>query len=410
MIRSGIIIILSFLALFRTEGQDIDYARNAIDVLASSSFRGRGYVKNGENKASAFIAGEFFRYGVRSFGAAYQQHFNFPVNTLPGDLSLSIAGHKLEPGEDYVISASTPSVKGRFRIIWDADSLGLVGDEESFVVSSRSFKDLQEDYPYQAAGAICIVDPSDNMWWNLSGSEEVKDFTVLKIRAGMIIPEDWELNLKVENKFIDNYRASNVIGWIKGAVEPDSFIVITAHYDHLGMMGSSTWFPGANDNASGVALMLDMIRHYSQEDSEPPPVSLAFMAFSGEEVGLKGSKYYAENPMFPLESIKALINLDMVGTGSQGITVVNGHEHPKISSTLENINREMKLLRYVARRSAACNSDHCPFYRKGVPAVYIFTQGKEYEEYHNIWDKASEVPLTAYEDLFILLTEFINRY
>ena len=401
--------LIAFLSLL-VSGQDIEYARNAIDVLASESFRGRGYVKNGESRAAAFIAGEYFRYGVRSFGAAYQQHFTFSINTLPGDLSLVISGHKLEPGEDYVVSASSPSIKGRFRIIWDADSTGDPGDRESFVVSRKNIKELEDNYPYEAAGAISIVDPSENMWWHLSGAGEVKDYTLLKVRAGMIIPGDYELNIKVENKFIDNYRGSNVIGWIKGAAEPDSFIVIAAHYDHLGMMGKNTYYPGANDNASGVAMMLDLIRHYSSPESEPPPVSLAFIAFGGEEIGLKGSEYYVENPVFPLESIKALINLDMVGTGSQGITVVNGHELPRISSALEEINREMKLLRYVARRSAACNSDHCPFYKKGVPAVFVYTQGKEYEQYHNIWDKASAVPLTAYEDLFVLLTEFIRRY
>lgn len=406
----GFTYIIIFLYCSVAAGQDIEYARNTIDILASPAFQGRGYVKKGDSRAGTFIAAEFFRFGLRSFGTSYYQHYSFPINTLPSDLVLNIAGHRLKPGEDYVISAFTPTLKGRFRLIWDADSTGYPGDEKSFIVSDKSYEELEKNFPYQAAGAISIVDPADNLWWHISGGGEVKDYALLKIKAGMIIPGDQEIYLNVKTKFIDNYRTSNVVGWIRGAAEPDSFIVISAHYDHLGMMGNQTYFPGANDNASGVAMLLDLVRHYTRDDVEPPPVSLVFIAFSGEEAGLKGSRHFADNPLFPLKRIKAMINLDMIGSGSQGITIVNGHELTGISRAFEEINNEMKLVRYVTRRSAACNSDHCPFYEKGVPAVFIYTSGKEYSEYHNVWDRAPDVPLTAYEELFVLLTEFIRRY
>ena len=79
---------------------------------------------------------------------------------------------------------------------------------------------------------------------------------------------------------------------IKGTLFPDSFFVFTAHYDHLGTMGASVIFPGAHDNASGVAFLLDLARHFS---STPPPYSLIFLFLSGEEAGLKGSLYASEN-------------------------------------------------------------------------------------------------------------------
>ena len=112
---------------------------------------------------------------------------------------------------------------------------------------------------------------------------------------------------------------------VKGTAQPDSFIFITAHYDHLGGMGKDTYFPGANDNASGDALLLSLAKYYV---AHPAKYSIGFILFAGEEAGLVGSKYYTENPIVPLKNIRFLINTDLAGTGDEGITVVNATEFP----------------------------------------------------------------------------------
>jgi len=102
-----------------------------------------------------------------------------------------------------------------------------------------------------------------------------------------------------------------------------------------------------------------------------------------------------------------LINLDMVGTGSTGITVVNGTKFKTEFEKLVEINNENKFISEVKERGEACNSDHCPFYLKGVPSFFIYTTGNEYREYHNIKDCPDAVPLTAYNGLFKLIENFL---
>jgi Zn-dependent M28 family amino/carboxypeptidase len=173
-------------------------------------------------------------------------------------------------------------------------------------------------------------------------------------------------------------------------------------------MGDQVYFQGANDNASGTAMVMDLARHFASAGG-PPEYSMVFVALSGEEAGLMGAGYLAENPLFDLSRIRFLINLDMVGTGGDGITVVNGKVFQEEFDLLHQINEEMDLLHEVAIRGESCNSDHCPFYQKGVPAVFIYTRDKEYNEYHNLDDRAIDLPLTEYEDLFRLLVAFTQN-
>ncbi len=88
-----------------------------------------------------------------------------------------------------------------------------------------------------------------------------------------------------------------MIATIKGTAIPDSFLVFSAHYDHLGQMGKDIYFPGANDNASGTSMLLNLAKYYSQNR---PKYSVLFIAFGGEEAGLIGSEYYVKNPLVPL--------------------------------------------------------------------------------------------------------------
>ena len=105
-------------------------------------------------------------------------------------------------------------------------------------------------------------------------------------------------------------------------------------------------FPGANDNASGIAMLLSLARYYSSHQ-DSLRYSIAFMAFSGEEMSLLGSKYYTEHPLFPLANIRFLVNMDIMGTGDEGITVVNGTIYKPAFNDLVKINDHIHLLKLV---------------------------------------------------------------
>ena len=196
-----------------------------------------------------------------------------------------------------------------------------------------------------------------------------------------------KLTIDVKNKFYKAYKSQNVIGYIKGEV--DSFLVFTAHYDHLGKLGERATFYGANDNGSGDAMVLNLADYYSHHKSH---YTMVFMFFSGEEVGLLGSIYNALHPVFDLKKVKFLMNLDMVGTGQEGIRIVNSTVFKKEYDLLNKINSNKKYLVEIKKRGEAANSDHYPFYAKGVPAFFIYTLGGS-KQYHNIYDKPDQLSL-----------------
>jgi Zn-dependent M28 family amino/carboxypeptidase len=170
-------------------------------------------------------------------------------------------------------------------------------------------------------------------------------------------------------------------------------------------MGSDVYFPGANDNSSGVALLLTLAKYFS---SQPHKYSVAFIATSAEEMGMLGSGHFVENPMFDLGSIVFLVNFDLAGTGEDGIKVVNGSIYKDKFDLLKNLNLEKNYVRSVQIRGPACNSDHCMFHEKGVPCFYIYTLGG-IQAYHDIYDKPETLPLTSFENYSRLMIDFFEN-
>jgi len=402
-----------FLFLARVQAQDKEYAHKMIDILGSEEYAGRGYVDKGVNKAATFIEDQFQSFGLKSFGKNYAQPFSFPINTIQKTKLLSIDGAEYKAGKDYLISCFSNSMKGTYELVYLPDS--ILDNKEAkiefykrdftnkFVVIPKDAPLLRKDNELSAAGIIIL---NEKLTW--VPSQEHKKYVVLDMLKDSFPQNATTISLNFKTKFYPNYKTQNTIGYVEGSEYPDSFIVISAHYDHIGRMGDA-YFPGANDNASGSAMLLNLARYYSKPENKPK-YSIVFMSFSGEEVGILGSIYYVKHPLFSLEKIKFLVNLDMVGTGSKGITVVNGSVFKDEFARMQNDNEKHKYLARVKVRGEACNSDHCPFYMAGVPSFFIYTFGDEYNEYHNITDSPKTIPLTAYDGLFRLMRDFINGF
>ena len=172
------------------------------------------------------------------------------------------------------------------------------------------------------------------------------------------------------------------------------------------MMGKKTLFPGANDNASGTAMLLNLARYYSKN---PPRISMVFISLGAEELGLLGASYFVEHPLIDLKKIKFLINFDLAGTGNDGIKVVNGSVYNRKFEKLQELNDDFHLLPAVKIRGEACNSDHCIFYQHGVPCFYIYTLGG-ISAYHDIYDRRETLPLTEFDNYFKLITKFLDTF
>jgi aminopeptidase YwaD len=408
-------VFLILLVGLNLSGQDLNYVRYVVDTLAAPGMHGRGYVNEGEKIASQFVHDEFIKAGLKPFGEDFFQSFSLSVNTFPDTMSVWIDDLELRPGYEYTVLSLSPSVDSIFELVWLSkdsipDSNSVFPDYSGkVVISDLSTRELKKITHLGAAGYIFLKE--DKVRWHVAVAREreVKDFFALEIVRTSLQEQSKNIRLRVINRFYEDYPARNVIGYIEGKAHPDSFMVFIAHYDHLGRMGKETYFPGAHDNASGTAMILDLARHYSKPENRPD-YSVAFIAFGAEEAGLLGSFHYVKNPLFPLENIRFLINFDMVGSGSEGITVVNGTHHPEVFELLAAINTENKYLPDVVKRGESSNSDHFPFHDSGVPVFFIYTLGAECKEYHNVFDTPANLPFTEYEGLFRLMVDFIQRY
>jgi Zn-dependent M28 family amino/carboxypeptidase len=216
------------------------------------------------------------------------------------------------------------------------------------------------------------------------------------------------ISLGIQNKLIQNYQSSNVIGIIKAKKKwkKKKYLVYSAHYDHLGRMGEKTYFPGANDNASGTTMLLCLMEYY--KNNPPTDFNVMFIAFGGEEAGLLGSKAYVDDPLIPLKKIAFVMNMDIMGTGDEGITVVNATKHTKEFELLEKINAEKNYLVKIKKRGETSNSDHYWFDKNGVKSFFIYTMGG-IQAYHDVFDKYETLPLTEFEDLKKMLVEFGDK-
>lgn len=365
-----------------TFAQDLAFGRKMVDTLASPYFWGRGYTKDGMKKAADFLADQFKSYGLAPMkGRDFLQSFSYPVNTFPGKMELSINGTELVPGKDFIVSPSSKGIKGS-------------GDLKMTVKDKNVFANPEKEM---------IVQLVDKLTWSVETQEEMATKVLVDRNAVKGTPVEFKAN--IENKFISNFKAANVCALIKGTVKPDSVILITAHYDHLGGMGKDTYFPGANDNASGVSLLLNLAKYYA---ANPQPFTIGFILFAGEEAGLIGSNYFTENPLIPLNSIRFLVNTDLAGTGEEGITIVNATEFPKEFAYMNEINEKEHLLTKINARGKAANSDHYFFTEKGVPAFFFYTMGG-IKAYHDVFDKAATLPLNEHEDLFKLVVKFNDK-
>jgi aminopeptidase YwaD len=417
--RSYLLLCTMGFSIFFAAAQDIKYAGKVIKDLCSEDMAGRGYVNNGDKKAAAYIKEALTAAKLKPFKGDYYQPLAFQVNTFPYPVEIIVDRHSLVQGAQFVVSPGCPPVKGRFELVWIDSAmidnpasfqalekkslrntfLVLNKVKEARLLNPDRLKDILAN-KLKAKGLIHATEKK--LMWSVS--LEWDRFPQIYVLDGILQPYQTEIHIQVHPE-LKGHNTQNVAAYIEGSTYKDSFIVFTAHYDHLGMMGDAI-FPGANDNASGVAMLLDLARYYTKNK---PAYSVAFIFFAAEEAGLLGSYYYNQNPLFPLKQIALLLNLDLMGTGDKGMTAVNATEFPDEFRLLQMTNISGDHLPTVNSRGKAQNSDHYYFTENGVKAFFFYLMG-DYHFYHDVDDKAEALPLSRYNESFQLITEFVKEY
>jgi hypothetical protein len=192
----------------------------------------------------------------------------------------------------------------------------------------------------------------------------------------------------------------NLVGAIAGRVEPGKVIVISAHYDHLGIR-EGRLYPGADDNASGVAAMLAAARYFRQH---PPRHTLLFVAFDGEERGLRGARAFVAKPPVPLADLLLNVNFDMLSRNPAGEIFVSGlHANPQLRPLVDRVRAHaLPTLLYGHDFPRPFwndddwtdASDQGPFHDKGIPFLYVGVE--DHPDYHQPGDTFERVDRAFY--------------
>lgn len=412
---------LLFLGLFLTSvsfAQINPQVKKDIEKLCSKGFKGRGYTFDGDKKADHYISKT-----LRKEGLTVSHHgFTFSTNTFSGNMNISVEDREIEAGKEFIVAPNSPSISGTFplkaypvnieiqalikqistgkrgQVLLFDDALIKKEPKEKQQQLRQLFRELQAN-GRSVCKAILIKNCSK---LTFSASQTQSKLVLIQTLRNDLKTGD-NITFNIEAEFKKQYHSQNIFTHIKGE-RSDSFYVFTAHYDHLGTMGKNVYFPGANDNASGTAFLLELARHYAVNK---PKYSIYFIFFSGEEIGLLGSSAFVKDQVIDVSRIKFLLNFDLLGTGEDGIQIVNSSLYKKEYELFTSINDSNQYLSKIKKRGASCNSDHCPFHNEGAKSFFIYTLGG-IQAYHDVFDIPETLPLTEFEDVQKLIKTFVK--
>lgn len=240
-------------------------------------------------------------------------------------------------------------------------------------------------------------------------------------------------DIKVKTRYYKNFQnliSANVIGYVEGSDKKDEFLIISAHYDHLGTINGNIYY-GADDDGSGTVALIELANAFSKAKAEgnSPRRTVVFIAFSGEEKGLLGSYFYSENPALPFNSTTANLNIDMIGRidterklpDTLNYVYVVGHN--KLSSELPSLLKNALSENFSMSLDYKFDdpndpnriyyrSDHYNFARKGVPVLFFY-DGMLKADYHKPSDTVDKINWALYEKrarfIFYVAWDLANR-
>jgi len=414
-----ILVILLALMAVQAGAQDLKHYKRVVKELSSAKYQGRGYARGGANKAGQYLCREFSKAGVDEVS---RQNFSIDINTFPGKMDMWADGRKLRPGVDFSMREYSPGVRGEFPVYY-VDTLNFDADRlfaDLALPENRGCMvccDFWFTYRHREAfGRLQKAGECANAGLLYTWTSPIKFYKAYGHRVVdkpiiWVTPEAIEgvkrVKLNIENKFLAGYELFNVIARVDGA-RHDSCYVFTAHYDHLGNLGRKVFYAGANDNASGTATIVTLAAYYAKNR---PPFDIYFLAFSGEDANLRGSEFFANNPVVPLEQIKYLFNIDMIGDNNPVQYCEVNDEGFRGYELFEQINGSKGYFKALNRGPLAANSDHYPFAVRHVPCIFLENEeGDAFQYYHTIYDNWQHAVFDSYEPVFRLVTDFIAEY
>jgi hypothetical protein len=446
--------------------------KDQLTIVAADDMEGRETASPGQKKAAAYIEDQFKKIGLKpGNGNSYQQlypvyqdelksallslyNINFDVNKhFTANLSSSVNGGwaiknvvyvaygmsdkerddykdvdvkgkwvmlldispaDMEKGESFIPGPSRFGLSGKIRTAMQKGAVGVLAVSKSFMKENQPTPSTlgnmymkKEGSGSGASNAIPVLSISYQAAASVL-TKNITSYTELKNLPIGAYATDGQVRIVKETNQLES---SNVIGVLEGTDKKEEYVVLTAHYDHLGKRGDVV-FNGADDDGSGTVSVIEMAEAFAEakKKGKGPRRTIVFMTVSGEEKGLWGSEYYGDNPIYSLEKTTVNLNTDMVGRidpsykgDSLNYVFVIGED--KLSSDLlkitDSINTHFKMeldRRYNDPKDPNrfyYRSDHYNFAKKGVPIIFYFNG--VHKDYHRESDTVEKINFDVME-------------
>lgn len=425
-------------------------------IVASPEMEGRETGTEGQRKAAEYLKQQFSKIGLApGNNGSYEQFYPLYKDTLK-DAQISINGKSFAFGKDFsaalnsintstmyigevvllakgdtttdvkgkaVIFAKMPTQQELFRLNQRQPAAVLIAqtgiDKQPSPRSGRMYFSL-----YRSRQSVTSIRISEEM------AEQILKTDFVKAKEQTTETKTYSTELMIAfNKEIQTLSASNILGVIEGTDKKDEWVVISAHYDHVGIINGKL-HPGADDDGSGTVGLLELADAFAKAKAagKGPRRNILFLAVSGEEKGLWGSEYYSNHPVYPLDKTSLDINIDMIGRKDDKLNSVDSNNHvyligdDKLSSELTNYVDSINNLYIKIITDRKYNdpkdpnrlyfrSDHYNFARKGVPIIFFFDG--IHKDYHKPTDTPDKINYDLYEKrtrlVFYLAWEAANR-
>lgn len=432
-------------------------------VLASDSLEGRETGERGAIKAARFIENQFKNMGlepaVQENGPSYIQRYPLQKGTwqkvylkkedqikenFDDFMYFSLAETKgeeiiellyLDAGADlenhglagkFVIVNQAGGREGRQEKMASLQSKGVLGifflvsDTKEFEFSISRYKNYFSE-PIVTTQfkndelKIAYIGNSTLEWLYGKPQDKIKvgDFSKVILNADMLI---------------ENLVAENVLGVLKGSEYPDEYLILTSHYDHIGISADGQINNGADDDGSGTTAVMEIAEAFAQAARKgiKPKRSIVFMCVSGEEKGLLGSKFYTDNPIFPLASTVANLNIDMIGRVDEAHAANPDYIYligsDKLSQELHLLSEQVNSATVKLQLDYTYNdendpnrfyyrSDHYNFAKNNIPIIFYFNG--THADYHKPTDTIEKINLVSLKKrtdlVFYTAWEIANR-
>ena len=454
-------------------------------IVAGPEMEGRETATHGQRKAAEYIEGRFKAMGLKpGFGESYQMPFPVYRDSILGT-RMAVAGKPLDLNTEYqpIIQMNSTAtqhfsevvfvghgivdsayddyagvdVKGKAVLMLEGAPSTYKPRQAGMMTPSGTFAKIRNAESKGAAAVLVYASGfprramanTGNMYTSLYKPTQSPNVYLISDEAAARITggawKEWKEKGRKEalpaktiqtellldfQKSTETMTSTNVLGVVEGSDKKDEWLVLTAHYDHLGKRGNTIYY-GADDDGSGTVGVLEIAEAFAKAKAEGkgPRRSILFMAVSGEEKGLWGSEFFSDNPTMPMEKVTANLNIDMIGrvdterTKPDTLNYVYVVGDDKISTELkpisESVNdRYMKLsLDYKFNdpndtERIYFRSDHYNFARKGVPIIFYY-DGMLKADYHKPTDTPDKInyPLLAKRARLVFHTawEMTNR-